>query len=402
MSHQKMLTISLFLIGSLHTLIFSIFQMPQNFLVGEHSVELILLCKFFLYLVAVIVSFCHQLLGRKLGLRKTLYLGLLCNLLGLTSVVLNQTFFPNQGSLLLMFLSMSFFGLSLASVLNCLVTYITIEYPKRLGMATIILFAFFNLGPLLAPILTAIFPIDGVYSLMYHFLWVLLAIAIWFVHRYFFDPPVSPDKIHMKKGTIIWKELHYRLAFFVIAIFFYGMVESSYDLWGHMEVNAKLGPVVAGEVIPIYWLFLIIGQVLLLAPLYFYPAKRILYFLIALIIFASYQFPLQESRSGFLLWAAIAGAGCSAVFPILIAQMELEILPFAIGNHRLPYLEKGISIMMGGYLAGIGVIDLWVERASQDPAPLFAFHFHWAALAVGITGILSLFLNLTAPSKLNH
>lgn len=395
-----MLTVALFFIGTLHTLIFAIFQIPQNFLTGVHSLEFTLLCKFFLYFLAIIVSFNHQLLGRKLGLRKTLYLGLLSNLLGLTAMVLNQTLFPTQGNLLLIWMSMSFFGLSLSSVLNCLVTYITIEYPKELGMATIILFAFFNLGPLLAPIVTTIFPLNGLHSLMYHLLWILLVVAIWFVHHYFFDPPVPVEKIHMHKGTIIWKELHYRLALFVMAIFSYGVVEGIYDLWGYLQVAANFGLELAGEVIPIFWLFLIVGQILLLAPLYFFSAKRIFYLLIAIIIIASFYFPNQERLSGYILWIAIGGAGCSAVFPILISQMEEEISPFAIGSHRLPYIEKSISIMIAGYLAGVGVVDLWSEWGQKSL--YFASPFDWAAVGSMVTGLIFFFLTLTSHKKINH
>lgn len=389
-SVRSIITIGLFLIGSLHTMIFAIFQIPENFLMGRDSMLLTFTCKVVLYVFAIGTSLAHQLLCRKLGLRKALYFGLLCNFFGVSTLFVNQ-FQGMVGIIPLIFLDMVFFGMALTSVINALVTYIIIEFPKRVGIAVVILFAFFNLGAMLAPVFQHI----GTEK-MYVILAVLLILSIWFVHTFFFDAPVSKQP-HLKKGSLIWKQLHYRLLLFVIAIIAYSLTETTFNLWTYIDLQSLFGTKVADDTIPFFWMFLIIGQVVLLIPLYFFPAKRVFYFLVLVIMTAAFTLPIQENLIGIIGWLAVAGFGCSAVFPILLSQMEKEMLPFARGKKILPYIEKSISLMFAGYFTGVGIIDLWVLALGKDPILTTASHFHLAAVYIGITGTIALFLDITTP-----
>jgi hypothetical protein len=397
LSKRFIITIALFLIGSLHTMIFAIFQIPENFLMGRNSPELAFACKVVLYCFAIGVSLGHQVICRHFGLRKALYMGLLCNLFGISTLLFNQTISQGQGLISLIFLDMIFFGMALTSVINALVTYIIIEFPKKVGIGIVSLFAFFNLGAMFAPLLLEALQAIGISQFMYYVLIALLLLGIWFIHVYFFDPAVSPAHIQLKKGSIIWKKLHYRLALFVVAIIAYALTETTFNLWGYIQIKNLLGVQIANETTPFFWMFLIVGQVFLLVPLYFLPAKRILFALVAVIIAASFFFPLQDNLAGSIFWLGIAGFGCSAVFPILLSQMEKEMLPYAKGNRILSYIEKSISLMFAGYFTGVGVIDLWVQLLGDHPYFTIPTHFHFAAAFIIITGLIALFLNLTTP-----
>lgn len=399
LQYRLILTLSLFLIGSLHTMIFAIFQIPENFLMGHDSLSLSVVCKVILYSFAIGVSLGHQMLCRRFGLRKALYFGLVCNLVGIMTLLFNQYVSPTKGLISLIILDMMFFGMALTSVINALVTYIIIEFPKRVGLGIVALFAFFNLGPMTAPLLMDLSEAFHFEKFVYYFLIALLLISIWFVHVYFFDPPVSRE-VHLKKGSIIWRQLHYRLGLFVISITMYALTETSFSLWGYLKIQMILGEAVANETIPFFWLFLIVGQVFLLAPLYFVSAKRIFYFLVVMVILSACMFPIQSSSAGFVVWLAIAGFGCSAVFPILLSQMEKEMMPFARGNALLPYIEKSISLMFAGYFSGVGIMDLWVQIKSKSLYFDLSTHFHFAALFIAITCLVFIFLNLTAEKKL--
>src|SRR5690606_23106317 len=118
-----------------------------------------------------------------------------------------------------------------------------------------------------------------------------------------------------------------------------------------------------------------LGQVFLLIPLYFISPKKIFYFLAALVIGSALLFPGQENLSGIIPFLAIAGFGCSAVFPILLSQMEKELMPLAQGASLMPYIEKSISLMIAGYFVGVGAVDLWVELLRK--APLFSMEAHF-------------------------
>jgi hypothetical protein len=398
LSQRSTLTLGLFLISALHTMIFSIFQVPENFLVGHHSPDLNISCKIVLYTIAIAVSVCNQAICRKIGLRNLLYGGLLANLCGMTTLFINQ-FLGDKGAVPLVYLNMFFFGLSITSVINSLVTYIVIEYPKKVGVAIVALFAFLNLGALLAPVFLGLFHRLHAGHLFFPFLTLLLLLSLWFVHVYFFDPPFPPHLAHLRKGTLIWKELHYRLGLFVVAIIAYGLTETTFSLWGYIRIAELRGPTVADDTIPLFWASLIIGQIVLLLPLYFFSAKRIFYALVLLIMGAGYYCSLQTGVSHLLLGLIAAGFGCSAVFPILLSMMEKEILSFARGGRLLFYIEMIVSLMLAGYFLGVGVVDIWVQKFGQMALFPVPFHFLLGSVFIGITGIIALFLNFTYKIK---
>lgn len=395
--HRLILTLGLFLIGTLHTMIFAIFQIPKNFLMGHESFQLSLVCKLILYFFAIIMSFSHQFLCRTFGLRRTLYFGLLCNFFGVATLLFNEFISSGNGLISLIILDMMFFGMALTSVINGLVTYIILEFPNKVGIGIVALFAFFNVGSMSAPLFMEFFQSYEIPKILNLCLMALIFLSIWFIHVYFFNPPVSPEKIHLRHGGIIWKELHYRLALFVFAIIAYGYTETTFNLWGYIQIKNIFQNPIADETMPFFWMFLILGQISLLIPLYFLPSKRVFYFLVIIVAAASFFFPIQEKLGGFIAWLMAAGFGCSAVFPILLSQMEREILPFAQGSAAYPYIEKSISLMIAGYIFGVGIVDLWAQLLGGHPYFSISAHFHMAAFAILTTGVVSLFLDMTAP-----
>src|SRR3989338_4971139 len=389
-NRQKItITTGLFLIGALHTMLFSTFQVPKNFLMGHSSSNLEFWCKVLLYTCAISVSLLHQWMCRTLGLRKVLYCGLLLNLFGMTTLFLS-TLGGGKGPLLLVFLNMIFFGAALTSVINSLVTYIIVEFPKRVGVVVVVLFVFFNLGAMLAPLIQ-----DTTPAIIYSVLGTLLLLGIWFVHVFFFDLPLSARRIHMEKGSLIWKQLHYRLLLLCIAIIAYALTETTFNVWGYVDLISRFGLKAADHTIPTFWFFLIVGQITLLIPLYFFPPKRIFYFLILVIIAATFMYPLQTDIKGFITWLAIAGFGCSAVFPILLSQMEKELFPIAKGKNIYSYIEKSISLLFACYFTGVGIIDIWALQFGPSAASLLTLNFRLAAIFIVITGLISLFLDFT-------
>lgn len=394
-SKKAALTLSLFLIGGLHTMIFAFFEFPSNFLFGEEAETFSLYCKIVLYGCAILVSFSHQFLCRNLGLKKTLIIGLLFNFFGLLTLWINQII---GGLVVLLFLDMFFFGFALTSVINSLVTFIVITFPNRTGVAIIALFAIFNGGVMLAPLLLGLFKGLHITHAIFPCLMTFIIVAIWYIQNKLFDPPYPRHLQHLRNGTLIWRELHYRLALFFLAIICYGIVENSFNLWGFVVIEQTLGESVANETISLFWLFMIVGQILLMVPLYLYSTQKVFYPLIGLVITALYFLFHQHKLFGFFAGLAAGGIGCSAIFPILLSMMEKELIHIARGSHVLPYIETAVSVLMAGYFVGTGTIDLWLEIQKVQGHPP-AYHYLVSIIAISITGVVAFLLDITSSRK---
>jgi hypothetical protein len=144
---------------------------------------------------------------------------------------------------------------------------------------------------------------------------------------------------------------------------------------------------------------MIVGQVILLLPLYFLPARLVFYTLILLIIVALTMFPMQDTRTGFIAALCMGGFGCSAVFPILISMIEKELFQFAKGSRLYPFFETACSVMMAGYFIGVGTNDLWSEKATSLSESLISNHFLNAIIFIVSVGLIAIYLILTRNKK---
>lgn len=379
-------TLSLFLIGSLHIMIFSFFSYRDNFLLGHDFEQYSLITKCILYGCAVSVAFCHQFICRRIGLKRSLILGLFFNVIGLTSLLLSHlTLSYREVAVTFLFLDMIFFGVALTSVINSLISYVVLEFSTKLSAAMTALFIFFNLGVMLSPLTLGLLQLQGMHWLPYPILIGLLFLSIWYVSKFFFDPVYPPHIEHLRKSSLIWIELHYRLVLIVLAVLCYGMIEDTFSEWGYLHLRQLFGETAADKTNSIFWLFEIIGQVLLIVPLFFIPVRRIFFFLIAFILAGLILFPLQTELKGFLLALMLGGIGCSAIFPLLLSMIEGELKTAAFISHKdfiLPYIETGTSAMVGFYFTGIGIVEIWVDWAEvASIAPYFY-------LAIGLTVLM--------------
>jgi hypothetical protein len=388
-----LIPIGILMVGCLHTLIFTTFQLPGNFLFDLHGPELAVYARMLFYFCAVATSLCHQAICRAIGLRKSLQIGLFLNTIGLLILLFHHQM-SGPLSTVLLWINMVLLGVSLTSVINALVTYTILRFPNKTTPAITLLFATFNGGVLLAPIMLNLFQRHSSETYAYLLLIFGMLLSMGYVHFLFTDPLFPKHLSHLRKGTFIWKELHYRLALFLIAIILYSLVETTFSLIGHEQIASLFNPLVANDTISFLWLFMIIGQALLLLPLYFYPAVRIFYGLVVLVVIAAILFPLQQHLTGLSACLILAGFGCSAMFPILLSMMEKEFLCLVEPAHLLPYIETGVSLMVAGYFLGIGLIDLSSELKISLS---FSDYFHLAALWIFCSGLAALYLNLTLP-----
>jgi hypothetical protein len=385
----------LFFIFSLHTMVFGLIQWPDSFLYAEFQQANSNLLKLLFYLSALVVGCLHQPIARAIGLKKPLIWGLFSTAIGFFCILLYHLFSHEHGLLeVLPFFTVIFLGVAFLSVINCLVTFITLVYPKKTILAIIVLFMFGNLGLMLAPFLLSF--AAGKTEELTLFVIVLLLIFSWLVHYLFTEPEYPLHMEHLRSGTLIWVEMHRRLFLYVLAIILFGVIESSFSIWG--GAYAKIASVTEEEVGFTYWIASTLGQLMLLIPLIFFEPRRVFYVLACILAAALLFLPFQSQGINILVGLAAGGLGASAMFPIMLAFLEMEVIHVALAGrhvHYLPLIETAISFMVAGYVLGVGIVDFWASLL--PPGPIKKEFFIAFFLLAWMVAIIA-YLNFTRGS----
>lgn len=403
-TYRNIIILGLFLIACLHAIAFGFVQYPSNFLTSSVSQ---FYHKFLLYLLygsVIITGLFNQSLTRTFGLKRSLIIGLYLYFFGI--IFFHAPHFMSDFSMIYasLILGMVFLGVAFSVVFVGLATYLIVEIPFHVGIGITVLFAFMNLGAMLSTIFLTLFADWQSGSIFALTMEVLILFSIIFIHFALLDPPFPKHLAYLRKGTRIWKEMHYRLALFIIAIIFYGLSENTFNLWGEKLLGFFLEPDVVHGTISIFWLFMIIGQILTLIPLYFISARNVLYFLGFLMILALFTFPFQTKLPGFIAMLTLGGIACAAIFPILLSMLEEEIkeIKSELDYHLkvLPYLEMGIAWMMMGYIFGTGLITIEVESATKSTFESVSSKFFIAMIYAIIMLIIAYFLSTSFQQKM--
>ncbi len=384
------MTLFLFLIVTLHTAVLACIQWPNTFLsplLSDHP----FLYKSIFYLVTITVSCFHQQISRLIGLKLELAYGMLCNVVALLLLIARAEILPSASWLTA--LAMFFSGAAMLSVFNCLITYTVLVFSKRTLLGIIILYAFANAGNLLAP---QILDLQNLFNVGVPFLLFLVALLLMYVVGVlvFFDEP-NPmiGKKRYRSGLYLLKQMPLRLPLFILTIMFYSMSESTFSIWSEDFLVKTQDIPFAESSLSIFWLFMILGQMIMLVPLHYFDAKKILYFLAAGVFTALLLIPASSFHLVILSGMLLGGLSCAAYFPIILSLIETEISYIATRDEVLflPLIEQAISFMTAGYLLSIGITDFWTTWSKQNPRG----YFYIAPIYILISVFLVFYLNVT-------
>ena len=393
----RLLTFSLLLIALLQVMIFVFFQIADQSISTEHPSGIIPLNILF-YSVMLVTSIFHPFIMRKCSLQFALLAGLFCDLLGVSFVWINEAV---GGTFVLVVLGFLFAGISIVSVINCLITYLVIEFPRSLGFAMLVLFIFANIGTLIDTLIYDLLADRNFYPIFCAILIGLLLLAMYFVYTKFFNPVVPAHLTHLRRSSLLWKELNYRMGLFIAMILLYGIVESILSVWGGIYLLKFVTAVQAELAVVLFWACMILGQFLLLAPIYFFSARKI-FSLLLIYTIAVMAFLSEQTQAMWLLAGYIgAGLGCAIIFPSLLSFFEKEVLiTCAVSKIQspIPFVEMGISLMVGGYFAGVGIVSLFVLKHQNYPELFTQSTFYWGALLLAMIAITSTYLNWSSAS----
>ncbi len=388
----QLLTVSLFLIGMLQTMIFGFFQIADHQLGVEYEPSIIPLNVLF-YFVMMVTAVFHPFIMRRFSLKFALIAGLVSDLLGVGLLWINEGM---GGWFILIVSAFVLAAISIVSVINCIVTYLVIEFPKSLSLAMIALFLFANMGILASTLLYTFLMDHSFYPIFCGVAVSLLLLAMYFVYAKFFNPIVPAHLAHMRRSSLIWKEFHYRIGLFLLMMLFYGVVETLFSVWGGVYLLQFVTESQAQQAIISFWVCMVLGQILLLAPMYFFSARKIFSLLILFTIGVIFFLENQTHSAGLMAGYIGAGLGCAIIFPSLLAFFEKEVLvTCSLSKIQSPiaFVETGISLMNGSYLVGVGIVSIFVLKHERYLEMFTHNTFHWAALMLAVIGITSTYLN---------
>lgn len=393
MVQKLIVTIFLFFIGALHTMIFSFFQFPGTFVADDLAQDPIA-SKFVLYFFSISVSCFHQPIVKKIGLKKTLMIGLIGDCLGLFMLYV-QHFHDPSTRYVTLYLATALLGAANLSVINSLITYVILEYPAKTIAAITALFASLNLGIMSTPLILKMVDIRGIEWHFFFFLIALLFGALLAVRFFFFEPIFDKSLEHLRSGSLLWREMHKRLALYVLAIVFYAWIESTFSLWGSVHLFEHLPRLVAESASSVFWIFMIVGQLAFLVPLYYFQPHKFFYFLVFLMLIGLMYIPNQVELWRISAGLAMGGIACAVVFPIFLSLIEMEIIQASLISHHshyLPLVDTAVSFLMAGYMLGASAIDLWISISPETPSAPF---FHFAVIVLFFVTGLMFYLNRT-------
>lgn len=406
-SNKILIVLSLFILGgTFHYLIYEFVQtdafVPSDFrsIISDNR----------LFLMSVLISFqifgavSNQLLVGKFGLKNVLIFGFFLDLVALFMLSLvHISKGPYEVIFTLIVIKTAIIGAALTMILVSVISYIVFEMPKRIGSGIIAFFAFANVGAFL------IFPIflDICISnnLERPFLFIAIAltvISIWVIYMLLINPRVPSELVHLRKGSRIWKELHYRLFLFLVAVLLFSLCASAYTTWGRVHLDQLFEIKVANEIIVLFWIFVIISQFFLSFFLAFLDFRKIFYFLVTLILLSQFLIIFDMGLKILVFAFAVGGMGCSGAFAIIVSGMERELIEVTKRYHNmafLPYVEFTIAWMVATFLIGEGVGNFVVNSLKGITLASTFYYFQISAVFAFLMLIFISYLFYTAPYR---
>jgi MFS family permease len=396
----------LILVTSLHGLVFATAQDVERFV----SASIVTFFKsnkqwftLTLYFGATVVALLNQWFSRLWGIKRVLIGGLASNFLGLAFFYLCNLFEAGTW----MSYSMIIFGLfllgaAISSVATVLATYVVVEFPKIIALGLILLYSFLDLGIMLAPSLFQYFTKLNVLGWYLLALTIVMFVLMIILQKYLVVPEIPRHLDEMRQGSFLWKRLRSRLGLFVLCMIFYGMLEYTFNIMGHFFLRETISVQAANQAVFCFWMALTLGQIAIGLPAFWVRPANVMKILPLFIVLALVLMPFQSDLSSFLLVFIIGGIGCSAVFPLLIAMIQIDLSHTDHHEHNItmvPYIEAACGYMVASYSFGNGLIALESDFISKVSSviPLFVFK-----VGIGLALALWLFvfyLDKTSPQK---
>lgn len=230
------------------------------------------------------------------------------------------------------------FGLS-AAPLNALPALL---FPARAESALVALHTSMGLGFALGPLVVSWLSASGVWTA---FPLSLLALSLVLSALAALSSLPSPARASGVEGARASNDLRALAPFFAIAAL-YAFAEGTFSNWASIFLvdDRHLEPERAALALSAFWAALAVGRLLISALLARVPARIVWPALMVLMAVAFLVVPLAQGPVSGVLVFALAGLGCSAVFPLTVGLATL----------RAPDPAGASSLLVASLMVGVG------------------------------------------------
>jgi len=303
----------------------------------------------FLVIPAILSSTLGGVLGKKVGIKNVLQLGVVCGFLAMT--FLGASAFAMGSSwnaYYLLIFSALFIGYAIGSILTGLNVFLALYFPHISASILTGMYAFLGLGSAISPLFLELtrehvqwwLP-TGIIALLFLVLLCLISICI------------LPLKKGVSTSRMLLKQLPKQFWLFILIAFIYAQVESLFAIWGPIYVHSEkhLSISQGSYGLALFWGGSTITQFLISSISWKISPKIIYYFLNCVIIIAVFGMLFVESDVNIMSLFLLGGIGISSYYALSVNFIEKRYVNFA---------EIASGIMVTGYFLGIGISSLLV------------------------------------------
>ena len=304
-------------------------------------------------LCSILGSSLGPALARRWALKRLLLLGLVCNLLSMTVLVMSQ-FFINYHYVAygLLLVAMMALGTGFGTTLTAIQTYAAEFFPQKRDIAILALQSLLGTGTALAPLLVSLFVRVAVWWLLPVVVGVgFLALALACVKQ-----PLQAGSVHGPHGAsfvALLREIPARFWVYAGIALLYGISETLYSNWATIYLHHEKGLTLhdAAFGLAAFWAMVTLGRVMATFLSVWVSPGWMYRMLPALILLAFVVIPEIKGTVGSIVAYGFAGVACSAFLPLSVSFAQRKF------SQIVDVVSGGI---MAAYMVGFGIASFGV------------------------------------------
>lgn len=255
--------------------------------------------------------------------------------------------------------AMAILGIGFGATMTAINPWVFYFFPNRTSAALLANQVSFGIGTVFSPFLLNLFLEIEMWWMDFATLGVLSLLLC--VLHWIFLPQIHTEKAARSAyKTGMW--------IFAVVSFFYGMTETTFGNWATIYLYNERGVdiITANNALAIFWGSLTIGRILFMLLVFICP-PRIIYRTLPLVVLGALAYIQLGAHP--IIGFALAGFGCSAIFPLVISFAQTRFPPSAafvsgltVSSNLIGYgfSAQVVGLLVSAFAITLHSIYLWL------------------------------------------